>query len=62
MLNDDPFLRDMLITSGYRDISVWPEGQELIVIHPVHAMQARQIAEFLRPANMMAKVIRRIAR
>ena len=62
VLNDDPFLRDMLTTSGYRDVSIWPEGQELIAIHPVHAMQARQIAEFLRPANIMAKVIRRVAR
>ena len=62
VLNDDPFLRDKLITSGYRDLSVWPEGQDLIAIHQVHVMQARQIADFLRPANMIAKVIRRIAR
>ena len=61
-LNKDPFLRDMIATLGHTDVSVWPETQNAIAIHPVKPMQARELATFLRVANAIAKHARRFAR
>ncbi len=61
-LNQDPFLVDLLVSSGFTDVTVWPEGRELVSIHPAITMRARQVADFLKPAHSIAKHVRRVAR